>query len=142
MKAPPGPVRMPGTAKQKAKGTSGASKPRKSATKSKSPPKAGATGKSASQLIDERIRDLDGWRGETLARMRALILDADPEMTEEWKWVKPSNPGTPVWSHHGIVCTGATPSALAKRGLPPETRTTATFSPSLTLIGLASLAPG
>lgn len=51
-------------------------------------------------LIDERIRELEGWRGETLARMRALILDADPEMTEEWKW------SNPVWSHHGIVCTG------------------------------------
>jgi hypothetical protein len=59
-----------------------------------------ATGKPASRLIDQRIRDLEGWRGETLARMRALILEADPEMTEEWKW------GTPVWSHDGIVCTG------------------------------------
>jgi hypothetical protein len=60
-----------------------------------------ATGKAASRLIDERIRELEGWRGETLARMRALILEADPEMTEEWKWM-----GTPVWSHHGNVCTG------------------------------------
>jgi hypothetical protein len=68
--------------------------------------KAGASSTSAPRLIDQRIRDLGGWRGETLARMRALILEADPEMTEEWKWVKPSNPGTPVWSHHGIVCTG------------------------------------
>ncbi len=59
-----------------------------------------ATGKSASRLIDERIRDLGGWRGGTLARMRALILEADPEITEEWKWA------IPVWSHHGIVCTG------------------------------------
>ncbi len=59
-----------------------------------------ATGKPASRLIDQRIRDLAGWRGETLARMRALILEADPEMTEEWKWMNP------VWSHHGIVCTG------------------------------------
>jgi hypothetical protein len=59
-----------------------------------------AAGQPASQLIDERIRDLGGWRGETLARMRALILEADPEITEEWKW------DTPVWSHHGIVCTG------------------------------------
>ncbi|HET9950273.1 MAG TPA: DUF1801 domain-containing protein, partial [Candidatus Eisenbacteria bacterium] len=54
-----------------------------------------ATGKPASRLIDERIRDLAGWRGETLARMRALILAADREMTEEWKW------GVPVWSRHG-----------------------------------------
>ena len=58
------------------------------------------TGKPASQLIDKRIRELEGWRGETLARMRALILEADPQMTEEWKW------SVPVWSHHGIVCTG------------------------------------
>ena len=54
----------------------------------------------ASKLIDERIRDLEGWRGQTLARMRKLILEADPEMSEEWKW------NNPVWSHHGIVCTG------------------------------------
>jgi hypothetical protein len=60
-----------------------------------------ATGETASRLIDLRIRDLGDWRGETLARMRALILEADPDMTEEWKWR-----GTPVWSHHGIVCTG------------------------------------
>ncbi len=60
-----------------------------------------ATGERASRLIDQRIRDLEGWRGEALARMRALILEADPEMTEEWKWR-----GTPVWSHHGMVCTG------------------------------------
>ena len=63
-------------------------------------PKAGATGKPASGLIDQRISELSGWRGETLGRMRALILEADPEMTEEWKW------DNPVWSHHGIVCTG------------------------------------
>ena len=62
--------------------------------------------KSAFRLIDERIRELGGWRGETLARMRALVLEADPEMTEEWKWVKATSPGTPVWSHDGIVCTG------------------------------------
>ncbi len=57
-------------------------------------------GVSASRLIDQRIRDLEGWRGHTLARTRALILEADPEMTEEWKW------SNPVWSHDGIVCTG------------------------------------
>ncbi len=66
-----------------------------------------ATGTPAFQLIDQRIRDLGGWRGETLARMRALILEADPEMIEECKWIKPTNPqGVPVWSHAGIVCTG------------------------------------
>ncbi|WP_076347084.1 DUF1801 domain-containing protein [Paludisphaera borealis] len=127
-------------AKPKAKGASRASKPRKSATKSKSgaseakplellaggdpqiakadgdaPVPAGirsreqATGEPASRLIDQRIRDLGGWRGETLARMRALILEADPEMTEEWKWM-----GTPVWSHHGIVCTGESYTKVVK----------------------------
>jgi hypothetical protein len=100
MTTPTGRVRMPGKSKPKAKGKARASKPRMSATRSKSPPKAGAIGDSASRLIDQRIRDLTGWRGETLARMRALILEADPEMTEEWKWM------VPVWSHHGIVCTG------------------------------------
>ena len=67
-----------------------------------------ATGKAASRLIDQRIRDLEGWRGETLARMRTLILEADPEMTEEWKW------GTPVWSHNGIVCTGEAYTKVVK----------------------------
>jgi hypothetical protein len=58
-------------------------------------------------MIDQRIRVVGGWRGETLARMRALILEADPEITEECKWIKPTNPlGVPVWSHDGIVCTG------------------------------------
>ena len=59
-----------------------------------------ATGKLASQLIDQRIGDLEGWRGDVLGCMRALILEADAGMTEEWKW------DVPVWSHHGIVCTG------------------------------------
>jgi hypothetical protein len=81
-------------------------------------PKAGAKakpGKPASRLIDQRIRDLGGWRGETLARMRALILEADPEMTEECKWVKPTNPlGVPVWSHDGIVCTGEVYTKVVK----------------------------
>ena len=74
-----------------------------------------ATGKPASRLIDRRIRELKGWRGETLARMRALILEADPGMTEECKWVKPTNPlGVPVWSHDGIVCTGETYAKAVK----------------------------
>jgi hypothetical protein len=70
--------------------------------------KAGASAKSPSRLIDQRIPDLGDWREETLARMRALILEADPEMIEERKWRKPSNrmAGVPVWSHNGIVCTG------------------------------------
>jgi hypothetical protein len=95
-------------AKSKAKSTSRAKKPGKSATKSKSPSKRGATGKPASRPIDPRDRDLGNWREETLDRMRALILEADPEMIEERKWKKPSNAmaGVPVWSHHGMVCTG------------------------------------
>jgi len=84
-------------------------------SKSALPPKAGATGTAASRLIDKRIRELGGWRGETLARVRALILEADPGMTEECKWVKPANPsGVPVWSHDGIVCTGETYAKAVK----------------------------
>lgn len=64
--------------------------------------------KSASELINERIRELGDWRGKTLLRVRQLIKEADPEIVEEWKWVKPTNPGTPVWSHNGLVCTGET----------------------------------
>lgn len=60
----------------------------------------------ASAKITERIDDLGDWRGETLARLRQLIHDADPEIVEEFKWAKPASPGTPVWSHGGIVCTG------------------------------------
>ena len=62
----------------------------------------------ASQLIDTRIKELGDWRGETLAKVRQLIKEADPEVVEEWKWVKPTNPGTPVWSHNGGICTGET----------------------------------
>ena len=68
-----------------------------------------ATGRPASRLIDQRIRELKGWRGETLARMRALILEADSGMTEEWKWMD-----TPVWSHDGIVCTGESYTKVVK----------------------------
>jgi hypothetical protein len=81
----------------------------------KSSQKAGATGTPASRAIDQRIRELGGWRGETLARMRALILEADPEMIEECKWIKPTNPsGVPVWSHSGIVCTGEAYAKVVK----------------------------
>lgn len=87
----------------KAKGATRASKAPKSA---KSPPKAGAK-TAASRLIDERIRSLGGWRAETLAEVRRLIHEADPDIMEECKWIKPSNPlGVPVWCHAGIVCTG------------------------------------
>jgi len=63
---------------------------------------------SASRSIDARIKELGDWRGKMLARVRALIHEADPEIVEEWKWQKASSPGTPVWSHSGIVCTGET----------------------------------
>ena len=87
----------------KAKGTSRASKPRKSAARS-------------SSRLDQRFRDPGDWREETLARMRALILEADPGMIEERKWRKPSNAmaGVPVWSHNGIVCTGETYTKAVK----------------------------
>ncbi len=69
--------------------------------------KSGASqDQSASQLISQRIAQLGDWRGETLSRMRKLIQQADPDVVEEWKWVKLKNPGTPVWSHDGIICTG------------------------------------
>jgi hypothetical protein len=70
--------------------------------------------KSPSSLIDEKIKKLDDWRGTMLAKVRAIIRDADPEIVEEWKWVKPTNPGTPVWSHGGIVCTGETYKSYVK----------------------------
>ena len=62
--------------------------------------------KSASQEIDQRIRELDDWRGPVLERVRKLIHEADPDVVEEWKWVKKTSPGTPVWSHDGGICTG------------------------------------
>jgi len=69
---------------------------------------------SASAAIDDRIRKLGDWRGKTLAKVRALIHEADPEIVEEWKWAKATNPGTPVWSHAGIVCTGETYKSAVK----------------------------
>jgi hypothetical protein len=64
---------------------------------------------SPSRLIDARIKELDDWRGRTLSHVRALIKQADPEVVEEWKWM-----GTPVWSHHGIICTGETYKSVVK----------------------------
>ena len=61
---------------------------------------------SASALIDERIKELGDWRGKTLSKVRGIIKEADPDIVEEWKWVKPTNPGTPVWSDNGGICTG------------------------------------
>jgi hypothetical protein len=71
-------------------------------------------GRSASALISKRIDELGGWRGETLGKMRKLIKEADPDAVEELKWVKPSSPGTPVWSHDGIICTGETYAQVVK----------------------------
>src|SRR6188472_2653821 len=69
---------------------------------------------SASRLIDTRIRQLVDWRGQVLAKVRAIIHDADPDIVEEWKWQKATSPGTPVWSHDGIVCTGETYKSAVK----------------------------
>ena len=77
--------------------------------KTKSGSKEAEGGDSPSQLIDARIKELGDWRGETLARVRALIKQADPEVVEEWKWR-----GVPVWSHAGIICTGETYKAVVK----------------------------
>lgn len=110
------------------RGTAKATKPGRSTAKSsvKKSPRATAQSGSArhavskpagdSTLIDRRIRDMKDWRGETLARMRALILETDPGMIEEVKWRKPSNSmlGIPVWSHNGIVCTGETYKKVVK----------------------------
>jgi hypothetical protein len=84
--------------------------------KTKSAPKAASGGDSPAQLIDARIKKLGDWRGETLARVRALIKQADPDVVEEVKWRKPSNAmlGVPVWEHDGIICTGETYKAVVK----------------------------
>src|SRR3954454_7941822 len=71
-------------------------------------------GRSASELISKRITELGDWRGDTLDRMRTLIKKADPDVVEEWKWVGPAKPGTPVWSHDGIICTGESYKSVVK----------------------------
>jgi hypothetical protein len=68
----------------------------------------------ASKKLDEKIAELADWRGKTLGKVRAIINEADPEIVEEWKWVKATNPGTPVWSHDGIICTGETYKNVVK----------------------------
>lgn len=78
---------------------------KKSSTQKREPQES----RSASKLIDARIRELGDWRGEMLARLRALIRDADPDVVEEWKWR-----GVPVWSHRGIICTGETYKSVVK----------------------------
>jgi hypothetical protein len=112
--------------KAEPKGTSRARRPRKSATNSKSLPKAAAqakpgakaerpTANAASRLIDARIQSLGDWRANTMAEVRRLIHEADPDIVEECKWIKPTNPwGVPVWSHAGIVCTGETYNQAVK----------------------------
>ena len=71
-------------------------------------------GQSASELISKSFAELGDWRGETLSRLRMLIKEADPEVVEEWKWVKPASPGTPVWSHDGLICTGESYKSVVK----------------------------
>ena len=70
--------------------------------------------RSASELISKRIAELGDWRGKTLSSVRALIKEADPDVVEEVKWVKPTNPGTPTWSHDGIICTGESYKSVVK----------------------------
>jgi hypothetical protein len=77
-------------------------------------PKSASDNDSPSAKIDARIEDLGDWRGETLARLRALIKQADPDVVEEFKWQKPTNPGVPVWEHDGIICTGETYKSAVK----------------------------
>ena len=69
---------------------------------------------SPAQLIDAKIEELGDWRGETLSRLRGLIKQAEPEVVEEWKWRKATNPGVPVWSHQGGICTGETYKSVVK----------------------------
>ena len=69
---------------------------------------------SPSELIDARIKELGDWRGKTLSKVRQIIKEADPDIVEEWKWVKPTNPGIPVWSHNGDICTGETYKNVVK----------------------------
>jgi hypothetical protein len=96
-------------AKPKAGGTSRVGKPRKSAAARHDAGTQRAAGKAASRLIDERIRSLGDWRGRTLAEVRRIIHEADPDVVEEWKWM-----GTPVWSHAGNICTGESYQQVVK----------------------------
>ncbi|MHB1584200.1 MAG: DUF1801 domain-containing protein [Acidimicrobiales bacterium] len=68
----------------------------------------------ASERMDQRIEELGDWRGRVLGDVRRIIREADPDVVEEWKWVKPTNPGVPVWSHHGGICTGETYKSVVK----------------------------
>jgi hypothetical protein len=75
---------------------------------------ASSDSQSAAKKIDARIAELGDWRGKTLATIRKLIKEADPDVVEEWKWAKATNPGTPVWSHDGIICTGESYKSAVK----------------------------
>ena len=99
------PARKPSAAKAKAVGSPSAGIQAKTDSGKKAQP---GSAESPSERIDARIRDLGDWRGETLSRLRALIKEADPEVTEEWKW------SIPVWSHCGIICTGETYKKVVK----------------------------
>jgi len=77
-------------------------------------PTGSPNNETASAKITKRIEDLEDWRGETLAHLRKLIHDADPDIQEEWKWEKPKSPGVPIWSHDGIVCTGESYKQVVK----------------------------
>ena len=77
-------------------------------------PTGSPNNEAASAKITKRIEDLEDWRGETLAHLRKLIHDADPDIQEEWKWEKPKSPGVPIWSHDGIVCTGESYKQVVK----------------------------
>ena len=76
--------------------------------------RSGSEEKSPSELIHARIKELGDWRGKRLGEVRGIIKEADPDVVEEWKWVKPTNPGTPVWSHSGGICTGETYKNVVK----------------------------
>jgi hypothetical protein len=73
-----------------------------------------AEDESPARRIDARIEELGDWRGEMLARVRGIVKEADPDVVEEWKWAKATSPGTPVWSHDGIICTGETYKSVVK----------------------------
>lgn len=89
-----------------------ASKPRTASKRTAAPRTAAKS--PASRNIDKRVRDLRDWRGPVLQRMRKLIHEADPDVVEEWKWQKPTSPGTPVFSHDGIICTGESYKEVVK----------------------------
>ena len=107
----------------RSKATPGSATP-PAATAATTPASPPLTADSASALIDAKIQALGDWRGEMLRRLRAVILEADPEVTEEWKWR-----GTPVWSHHGLICTGETYQHVVK----------ATFAKGASLVDPAGL---